>query len=147
MGCQHLCFLSTVFEHVFLTSCHQYMIIIIFLVNLKSKKKIQFCFRLCSVLDIVLFCFSLIINEVKHFLRCLLIIYVSPFTKVPAPALATTYGRFVAHQLPLSMDCPGMKTGVGCHFLLQEIFPTQWSNPWLLHCQVDSLSTEPLLHT
>ena len=29
-------------------------------------------------------------------------------------------------------------TGVGCHFLLQGIFPTQGSNPGLLHYQVDS---------
>ena len=37
-------------------------------------------------------------------------------------------------------------TGVGCHFLLQEIFPTQGSNPCLLgllQWQVDSL---PLCH-
>ena len=26
-------------------------------------------------------------------------------------------------------------TGVGCHFLLQEIFPTQGSNLSLLHCR------------
>ena len=26
-------------------------------------------------------------------------------------------------------------TGVGCHFLLQEIFLTQESNPGLLHCR------------
>ena len=29
-------------------------------------------------------------------------------------------------------DFPGKDTGVGCHFLLQEIFPTQGSNPGLL---------------
>ena len=37
---------------------------------------------------------------------------------------------------------PGKNTGLGCHFLLQGIFPTQESNPRLLsplHCQVDSL--------
>ena len=28
-----------------------------------------------------------------------------------------------------------MNTGVGCHFLLQGIFPTQGSNPSLLHCR------------
>ena len=28
-------------------------------------------------------------------------------------------------------DFPGKNTGVGCHFLLQEIFPTQESNPGL----------------
>ena len=24
---------------------------------------------------------------------------------------------------------------VGCHFLLHQIFPTQWSNPGILHCR------------
>ena len=32
-------------------------------------------------------------------------------------------------------DFSGKSTGVGCHFLLQEIFPTQGSNPGLLHCR------------
>ena len=32
-------------------------------------------------------------------------------------------------------DFPGKNTGVGCHFLLQEIFPTQGSNPGLPHCR------------
>ena len=36
-------------------------------------------------------------------------------------------------------DYPGRNTGVGCHFLLQGIFPTQGSNPHLLHRQADSL--------
>ena len=30
---------------------------------------------------------------------------------------------------------PGKKTGVGCHFLLQGIFPTQGWNPSLPHCR------------
>ena len=30
---------------------------------------------------------------------------------------------------------PGRNTGVGCHVLLQGIFPTQGSNPGLLHCR------------
>ena len=37
----------------------------------------------------------------------------------------------VAHQSLLSM---GFSTGVGCHFLLQGIFPTQQLNPGLLLC-------------
>jgi len=41
------------------------------------------------------------------------------------------------------MGFPGKNTGVGCRFLLQEIFPTQRSNLHLLHWQVDSL---PLRH-
>ena len=32
-------------------------------------------------------------------------------------------------------DSPGKSTGVGCHFLLQGIFPTQESNPGLPHCR------------
>ena len=35
-------------------------------------------------------------------------------------------------------DSPGKNPGVGCHFLLQGIFPTQGSNPGLLcllHCR------------
>ena len=32
-------------------------------------------------------------------------------------------------------DFPGKSTGVGCHFLLQRIFPTQGSNLGLLHCR------------
>ena len=41
---------------------------------------------------------------------------------------------------------PVKNTGLGCHCLLQGIFPTQGSNPHLLHllhCQVDSLPLAP----
>ena len=43
-------------------------------------------------------------------------------------------------------DSPGKNTGVGCHLLLQGIFPTQESNPrllWLLHWQAGSLPLAP----
>jgi len=37
---------------------------------------------------------------------------------------------------PLSpWNFPGKSTGVGCHFLLQGIFPTQGSNPGLEYCR------------
>ena len=39
----------------------------------------------------------------------------------------------VSYQAP--WDFQGKNTGVGCHFLLQGIFPTQGSNPGLLHCR------------
>ena len=32
-------------------------------------------------------------------------------------------------------DFSGKNTGVGCHFLLQEIFPMKGLNPGLLHCR------------
>ena len=47
--------------------------------------------------------------------------------------------KTVAHQTPRPWNFPGKNTGVGCHFLLQGIFPTQGLNPCLLHWQLDSL--------
>ena len=42
----------------------------------------------------------------------------------------------VAHQAPLSIgDSPGKNISVGCHALLQGIFPTQGSDPGLPHCR------------
>ena len=46
---------------------------------------------------------------------------------------------FVTHEpqptrLLCPWDSPGKSTGVGCHFLLQGIFPTQGSNLGLPHC-------------
>ena len=54
----------------------------------------------------------------------------------------------VAPQAPLSMgwDSPGKNAGVGCHALLQGIFLTQGSNPYVLrlvHWQVASLPLVP----
>ena len=40
-------------------------------------------------------------------------------------------------------DSPGKSTGVGYHFLLQGIFPTQGPNPGLPASQEDSLLSEP----
>ena len=37
-------------------------------------------------------------------------------------------------------DLPGKNTGAGCHFLLQGIIQTQWSNQHLLYWQADSSS-------
>ena len=46
-----------------------------------------------------------------------------------------TTPRTVAHQAPLSTEFSGKNTGVGCHALLQGIFPTQGSNPGLQYCR------------
>ena len=40
-------------------------------------------------------------------------------------------------------NSPGQNTGVGCHALLQGIFPTQGSNPGLSHCRWILLPAEP----
>ena len=44
---------------------------------------------------------------------------------------------YTAYQDPLSMarSSPGKNTGVGCHALLQGMFPTQGLNLHLLHCR------------
>ena len=52
----------------------------------------------------------------------------------------------ITTRLLCPWDSPGKNTRVGCHFLLQGIFPTQGLNPrllCLLHWQADSL---PLCH-
>ena len=38
-------------------------------------------------------------------------------------------------RLPCPWDSPGKNTAVGCHSLLQRIFPTQGLNLGLLHCK------------
>ena len=52
-----------------------------------------------------------------------------------------------ADQALCPWDSPGKNTGVGCHFLLQGIFPTKGSNLSflsLLHWQADSLTPSHL---
>ena len=46
-------------------------------------------------------------------------------------------------QLLSPWDSPGKNTGVGCHALLQEIFPTQGSKPRSPSLQADSFTAEP----
>ena len=41
----------------------------------------------------------------------------------------------VSHGSSDPWNSPGKNTGVGCHFLLQRIFPTQRWNPCLLRCR------------
>ena len=57
--------------------------------------------------------------------RCYVWLYETPWT--------------VPRQAPLSPgssgDNPGKNTGVGCHAVLQGIFPTQGLNPGLLRCR------------
>ena len=50
------------------------------------------------------------------------------------PSLVQLYGLQPTRLLH-PWDFPGKSTGVGCHCLLQRIFPTQGSNPGLPHCR------------
>ena len=47
-------------------------------------------------------------------------------------------------RLLCAWDSPGKKTGLGCHFLPQGIFPPQGWNLGLLHWQVDKPPWKPL---
>ena len=58
----------------------------------------------------------------------------------------------VAYRLLRPWDFPGKKTGVGCHFLLQEIFPTQGLNLGLQHyrqtlCHLSHQGSQVWKHT
>ena len=57
-----------------------------------------------------------------------LVCMLSCFSRVRLYAIPWT----VPGQVPLSMGFSSKNTGVGCHVLLQGIFPTQGSNPCLL---------------
>ena len=58
--------------------------------------------------------------------------------KVLVPQLCLTFCGSMDCSSPGSSvhgDSPGKNTGVGCHILLQRIFPTQGWNSGLLHCR------------
>ena len=57
---------------------------------------------------------------------CVCVCVCSCFSPVPLFATPQT----VAHQSPHPWDFPGKNTGVGCHALLQGIFPVQGANPY-----------------
>ena len=60
----------------------------------------------------------------------------TPFISTPL-RLVLSHVRLCDPMNPAGLFCPwdspGRTTGVGCHFLLQGIFPTQGLNPRLLH--------------
>ena len=67
------------------------------------------------------------ISEVRY---CSCLVFKSRLTLLQLNGLELTI-------LLCTWEVPGKNTGEGCHFLLQGIFPTQPSNPCLLHWQVD----------
>ena len=63
--------------------------------------------------------------------------------KWPSRVLLFVTPWAVAYQAPLSKGFSNQDTEVGCHFLLQGIFPIQGLNPGLLHCRQTLLPSEP----
>ena len=68
------------------------------------------------------------------FITCLQIVDDLPCRKVKVKSLSHVR-LFATVGLLHPWDFLGKNTGVDCHFLLQEIFPTQGLNPGLLHCR------------
>ena len=54
---------------------------------------------------------------------------------LPNPGIEPRSPALQMDSLPAEPQGKPKNTGVGCHFLLQVIFPTQGSNPGLLHCR------------
>ena len=64
-----------------------------------------------------------------------LFIYVCEVKSLSRARLFATPWTVACTTLLRPWNFPGKSTGVGCHFLLQGIFPTQGSNPGLPHCR------------
>ena len=59
----------------------------------------------------------------------------SPLGSRPLPSSSLRPHGLQPTRLLHPWDFPGKHTGVDCHFLLQEVFPTQGSNLGLWHCR------------
>ena len=108
-------------------------------------------------------CSTLLKHLITVFSACLFIYQFSPLTLKDRDFIVLIFVQHLAHcqirnesescsvvsdslrphGLYSPWNSPGQNTGVGSHFLLQGIFPTQGSNPGVLHCRADSLPAEP----
>ena len=118
------------------------------------------CFQL-EILDILGFNFYMYMHIHTHRYLCLytyiyyifidtyiyvyIYIYIYTCVCVCSQSCLTLCDPIDCSQLGFSVHgiLQAWNTGTGCHFLLQGIFPTQRSNPCLLHLQAGSL---PLCH-
>ena len=114
----------------------------------------QSCLTLCSPVDCstsgfpVLHYLPELVGDMNLMLRFVPIESMMPANRVIlcCPLLPLSVGHSVMSdslqphglqptRLLHPWDSPGKNTGVGCHFLLQGIFPTQGLNPGLLYCR------------
>ena len=63
------------------------------------------------------------------------ILYLSPYMWSESESHSVVSDSLGPHELHSPWNTPGWNTGVGGLSLLQGIFPTQGSNPGLLHCK------------
>ena len=88
-----------------------------------------------------------VILMLEIFFKTLLVCVCACVCSVVSDSLQPQGLQPTSHLCP--WDSSSKDTGVGCHFLLQGIFPTQGQNPCLLHLlhwQVDSLLLYHLSH-
>ena len=109
-----------------------------------THARFSYLFPLLGVISKTSACPLLCSNNLTSALQCMwahLLSRVQPF------ATLWTVGSSVgSSRLLCSWNFPGKNAGVGCHFLLQGIFPTQGSNLHLLcllHWQAESLPLAP----
>ena len=76
-------------------------------------------------------------KECSKYWKIVLISHTNKFSPVQSLSRVRLFATpwTVTHQTPPSLGFCRQDTGVGCHFLLQEIFPTQGLNPGLPHCR------------
>ena len=85
---------------------------------------------------IVVYLLFIYISREQSFVVVVQGVLVSPMCVCLVAQLCPTLCDPIDCNLPGSSvhgDSPGKNTGVGCHFLLQGIFPTQGLNPGVLH--------------
>ena len=77
-------------------------------------------------------------------------LFLNPFSMtvkvLVQPCLTLVTPWTVAHRLLCPWNSPGKNTGVGCHFLLQGIFPSQGLNRALPHCRQTLYPLSPSQH-
>ena len=69
----------------------------------------------------------------RYWLKCVLLDSIS--SNKWSESHSVVSNSLQPHGLYIPWNSPGQNTGVGSLFLLQEIFPTQGSNPSLPHCK------------
>ena len=104
-----------------------------------TELKVQMLFKLQKKTCLSTKCAMINMILIKQNFVLMLNIYVCmcPKNRLSGVQLFVTLWT-IACQAFLSWDSPGKNTGVGCHALLQGIFPTQGLNPYLLrllHCR------------
>ena len=109
---------------------------------LYSRRSSNFCCKVNHIIEKTCKRSYFKIEHISYFILYPQIYKVCCWVAQLCPTLLQPHGLWPTRLL-CPWDSPGKNTGVGCHFLLQGMFPTQGSNPGLLHCRQSLLSEPP----